>query len=185
MPPVPDPRLLKQARDLLAQVTPLAFDCGTLCGHKCCVDYAPDVGVYLLPDEIQLFDGTEDWLTWQLHSTADFEFAPSWEKHGQIHFMKCHKLCQRDGRPFECRTYPLAPYLNPDDSLEMRYAPWAYDVCPLTEQYPLEALQPAFVEATRQAWTLLLQDPDMRDHIRWVTEQIDAEERGEPYTRPL
>lgn len=180
-----DPRLLARARAIMAEVTPLAFDCGTLCGHLCCIDHAPDVGVYLLPGEIALFDGTEDWLTWQHHGTRDYEFAPSWETHGVIPFMKCHALCRRDGRPFECRTYPLAPHLGPDGSLQMRYAPWAYGVCPLTLDYPLEALQPAFIRAAAAAWTLLMQDPDLLDHIRWVSAQIDAHDQGEPYLRPL
>lgn len=169
-----DPRLLAAARAILADVTPLPFDCGTLCGHRCCTDFAPNVGVYLLPGEIELFDGSEDWLSWKLHNTRDYEFAPAWEKHRHIWFMQCHRLCQREKRPFECRTYPLVPYLHPDGTLEMRYAPWAYGVCPLADRYPLAALQPAFVEAARRAWELLLQDPDLLDHVRWLTAEMDA-----------
>ncbi len=169
-----DTKLIEEARRILADVTPLDFDCGTLCGHKCCQDFAPNVGVYLIPGELPLYDGSEDWFTMDFHSTEIYEFAPSWEHHGQVPFMKCHKLCNREKRPFECRTYPLVPYLHDDGTLEMRYAPWAEGVCPLTERYRVEELQPAFVEACHRAWKALLQDPEMLDHVRWLTEQLKA-----------
>ena len=169
-----DPKLIEEARRILADVTPLAFDCGTLCGHRCCTDFTPDaeLGVYLLPGELPLFDGTEDWINWTFHSTQEYDFAPSWGHHGQIPFMMCHKLCNREKRPFECRTYPLVPYLAEDGGLEMRYAPWAEGVCPLTERYRIDQLEPAFVKAARQAWRVLLADPEMLDHVRWVTAQL-------------
>lgn len=173
-----DLKLLEEARRILADVTPLDFDCGTLCGHKCCTAESTDpdleLGVYLIPGELPLFDGSEDWIKWQFHSVKDYDFAPSWEKQGQIPFMVCHKLCQREKRPFECRTYPLAPYLHPDGRLEMRYAHWAVGFCPLTETYKLEELNPAFVAAAHRAWSVLLQDPEMRDHVLWLTGQFNA-----------
>lgn len=172
-----DPKLIAEARRILEQETPLAFDCGTLCGHKCCTDFAPGVGVYLIPGELALYDGSEDWMTFDHHSTEEYEFAPSWEAiHPSVPFMKCHSLCRREGRPFECRTYPLVPFLQEDGQLEMRYAPWAQGVCPLTERYTLEQLQPSFVEAAHRAWSLLMQDPEMLDHIQWLTGQLKAAE---------
>lgn len=172
-----DPKLIAEARRILEHVTPLAFDCGTLCGHKCCIDFEPDVGVYLIPGELALFDGSEDWLTFDHHPTDAYEFAPSWEaKYQTVPFMKCHSLCRREGRPFECRTYPLVPFLHEDGQIEMRYSPFAKGVCPLTERYSLAQLQPAFVEAAHQAWSLLMQDPEMLDHVRYLTEQLKASE---------
>lgn len=167
---------IKAARDLLARETPLAFDCGTLCGHKCCTDFAPDqnLGVYLIPGELPLFDGTEAWAAWEFHATALYEFAPSWARHGQIPFLKCTGLCaaERDKRPFECRTYPLVPYRTAEGALEIRYAPWAEGVCPLVERYRLEELRPSFVAAVRQAWELLMEDPEMLDHVCWLSSQL-------------
>ena len=178
-----DTRLIEEARRILADVTPLSFDCGTLCGNLCCKDYAPDVGVYLIPGELPLFDGTEDWLTFDFHSTRNYEFAPTWEHHGQVPFMRCHKLCNREKRPFECRTYPLMPYLLENGELDVCYSPWAQGVCPLTERYTLAQLQPEFVAAARRAWTVLIQDPEMLDHVRWVTEQIKTWDEL-PHTEP-
>ncbi|HWI63970.1 MAG TPA: hypothetical protein VNT75_19210 [Symbiobacteriaceae bacterium] len=171
-------KLIEEARRILDDVTPLAFDCGTLCGQKCCTSESADpdeeLGVYLIPGELPLFDGSEDWLSWRFHSTDDFEFAPAWEKHGQIPFMVCHKLCRREKRPFECRTYPLVPLRHDDGRLEMRYAPWSRGFCPLPDRYKVEDLQPEFVTATQKAWSVLLQDPDMLEHVRWLSEQIKA-----------
>lgn len=185
-----DLKLIEAARQLLADVTPLDFDCGTLCGHRCCVaqptEEGVEYGVYLIPGELPLFDGSEDWLTWQFHATSDQDFAPSWEKHGQIPFMVCHSLCRREKRPFECRTYPLVPYLHGDGAVEMRYAPWAEEewFCPLTQRCRVDELNPAFVAACREAWTLLLQDPEMLDHVQWLTAQLkDWAEL--PHTAPV
>lgn len=169
-----DIKLIAEARRILADVTPLEFDCGTLCGNLCCKDHAPDVGVYLIPGELPLFDGTEEWATFDFHSTMGYDFAPSWKHHRQIPFLKCTGLCagEREKRPFECRTYPLLPYRRADGDLEMRFSPWAGGVCPLTERYRVEELRPEFVEAARQAWTLLQQDPEMLDHVQWLTRQL-------------
>ncbi|HYG59158.1 MAG TPA: hypothetical protein VD902_13945 [Symbiobacteriaceae bacterium] len=173
-----DTKRIEQARLMLEHATPLTFDCGTLCGHKCCKDdgFQPDqdIGVYLIPGELPLFDGTEDWLTWQFHSVQDYDFAPSWEHHGQIPFMQCQKLCRREKRPLECRTYPLQPLLHENGRLEMVYAPWATGFCPLTERYRVDELNPAFVEAAHKAWSLLLEEPEMQDHVRWLSDQIRA-----------
>lgn len=175
-----DISVIDAARRLLADETPLESDCGALCGHRCCMDFDPEheTGVYLIPGELGLYDGSEDWLKWKFHATAVYEFAPSWEHHSQIPFMICQKLCQREKRPLDCRTYPLVPFLCEDGSLEMRYAPWAKGVCPLADGYELEQLRPAFRLAARQAWELLIQDPEMLDHVRWQTEQIKEWEKN-------
>jgi hypothetical protein len=169
-----DIKLIEEARRILADETPLEFDCGTLCGNLCCKDYAPDVGVYLIPGELPLFDGTEEWATFDFHSTRGYDFAPSWKHHRQIPFLRCTGLCsqERHKRPFECRTYPLLPYLHADGQLEMRFSPWAQGVCPLTERYKVEELRPAFVAAAQRAWTVLLRDPEMLDHVQWLTQQL-------------
>jgi len=58
----------------------------------------------------------------------------------------------------------------------MRYSPFAQGVCPLTERYDLDQLNPAFVAATRRAWEVLMADPDMLGHIKYLTEQLKATE---------
>lgn len=170
-----DPKLIAAARALLADITPLAFDCGTLCGHKCCTDFGPNEGIYLLPGELPMFDGTEDFTSWQFHRTDEYEFAPTWEeRYDALPFLQCTKLCDREKRPFECRTYPLMPYLHPDGRLEMRFSFLADGICPLPERYELSELQPAFVRACTDAWAILIQDAAMREHVQWLSQQFDA-----------
>lgn len=127
--------------------------------------------MYLLPGEMALFDQTEDWLTWAFHSTDDYDFPPSWE--GEVPYVNCTRLCDRDKRPFECRTYPLFPYLDPAGELEMRFAPFARGVCPLADGV-LTDLQPAFIAACQAAWTILLEDPLIREMVELESRQADA-----------
>jgi len=170
-----DPGLIEEARRLLADVTPLSFDCGSLCGQRCCTDFAPNEGVYLIPGELPLFDGTEEFTSWQFHRTDEYEFAPSWERRfDSVPFLQCTRLCDRSKRPFECRTYPLLPYLRADGTLEMRYSFLAQGICPLPERYRLDELDPAFVDAARRAWEVLMQDEAMREHVEWLTAQFDS-----------
>jgi len=75
--PVVDKHRIAEARAIIADVTPLEYDCGTLCGNLCCKDHEPGVGVYLIPGELEFFDGTETFATWQFHKTKDYDFVPS------------------------------------------------------------------------------------------------------------
>jgi len=170
-----DERLIRKARRLLADVTPLPFDCGTLCNKKCCTDFAPDEGVYLIPGELPFFDGTEGYTRFQFHRTDEYEFAPGWEERfDAVPFLQCTGPCDRAKRPFECRTYPLWPYLHEDGRLEMRYSFLTKGICPIPERYAIEELQPEFVQKAREAWSLLIQDPAMREHVEWLSRQYDA-----------
>lgn len=108
---------------LLDMVSPVPYDCGTLCGCACCVpqsidDDSSDLGIYLLPGEEKLFTGSEDWITWNYDNVDDYEFPDSWS--GKIAFLSCNTppVCDRKMRPLQCRTYPVTPHLlEADDSL--------------------------------------------------------------------
>ena len=122
---------------LLDRVSPVDFDCGTLCGGACCTcTYEPDdieftaegdenadeyMGLYLLPGEEQVFemdpdafDTDCDWLDWGTIEAEDYEFPDSW--HGKVCFMQCKTppVCRRHKRPIQCRTFPLAPHIGED-----------------------------------------------------------------------
>ncbi|MGE5672329.1 MAG: hypothetical protein ACM3XM_00375 [Mycobacterium leprae] len=169
-----DTKLIAEAWAILGDATPLDFDCGTLCGQKCCTDFLPDVGVYLLPGELPLYDGSEDWAAWQFHSPQEYEFAPSWAHHAHIPFMRCQMLCRREKRPLACRIYPLTPCLSSDGTVDVAFDPFAEGVCPILERFRIDQLRPDFVAAVKKAWTVLCQDPEFLDYVRWVTEQVRA-----------
>ncbi|WP_286726274.1 hypothetical protein [Pelotomaculum sp. PtaB.Bin117] len=42
---------------LLDDITPLAVDCGRLCGSACCSEWEQGAGIYLLPGEESMFSG--------------------------------------------------------------------------------------------------------------------------------
>lgn len=126
----------------------------------------------LLPGEEVMFTRNEDWLTWEVHSTEDYEFCPAW--HGEFFFVACTKPCPRERRPFACRTFPLAPYLTPDGQLTMLLDDRGLLVCPLVQDGRLERLQPEFVEAARKAWEILLADDLIRTDVEWRSRRLDA-----------
>lgn len=174
-------RTWKAIYRLLDRVSPIDGDCGALCGAACCTvgdDCGEDLGIYLYPGEEKLHSRKDDWLEWTVENADDFEFPDSWV--GNIYFVKCKTppLCPRNLRPFQCRTYPLSPYLSPNGELELLYndedLPYS---CPLIEEEI--PLNDDFVKATFTVWAHLIRDPYIRDLVemdsraRDRTEEVD------------
>jgi hypothetical protein len=167
---------------LLEDVTPLAGDCGKLCGSVCCSEWEQGVGMYLLPGEECMFTKQESWLTWQEHSTEEYEFCPSWT--GKIYFVICNGACPREKRPFACRTFPVVPYLNPAGGLEMRFDQAAALLCPLVKSGDLGLLERRFLARARLAWEELLLEPLIKDDVEWESRRLDREQE-EPWKKIL
>ncbi len=157
----------------LNHVSPLSFDCGTLCGAVCCRNWsegdsdrdcvtdkdgvAVDGRIYLLPGEESLHDRGDDWLRWKEISAKDEGFPASWLDRVFCVNCKGPEYCKRDLRPIQCRTFPLAPHLSADGRLFMVY----YDMelpyhCPILEQGI--DLEPDFAAATLRAWKCLINE---------------------------
>ncbi len=149
--------------DITHRVTPLAEDCGTLCGRACCQPGRDsDLGIYLFPGEETMFTRRESWLTWEEQNPAEQLFPASWPD--PVYFVRCTGTCPRDKRPLACRLFPLVPHLQKDGSMlliyETMHLPYT---CPLiTRQIKL---QQQFVSTVKKVWKLLLQDPCIRDLI--------------------
>ena len=61
------PELLKKARDLLEELTPLKTDCGKVCGARCCRSLeGEETGMLLFPGEEEYY--LED-PAWKLRET--------------------------------------------------------------------------------------------------------------------
>ena len=164
----------------LDRVSPLSFDCGTLCGAACCgtteetvQESGFDMGIYLLPGEEKLHNKKDDWLVWSEERAEDYEFPESWK--GNVFFVRCKTPpeCPREKRPIQCRTFPLLPHFMEDghlvmilNDLELPYH------CPLIEK-DME-LEPDFLEVTWRCWARLVEDPLIHDLVR-----MDSEERYE------
>lgn len=175
---------------LLDRVSPVDFDCGTLCGAACCTsDFAPDdreycapsdenagsyMGLYLLPGEEKIFTEEDDaWLQWGFIVAEEYEFPESW--HGRIPFIQCRTApdCNRKRRPIQCRTFPLSPHIDEDGIfrviLNTDDLPY---VCPLVSEKI--TLNRGFIKATYTCWKHLIRDPYILDLV-----EMDSESRLE------
>ncbi len=156
---------------LLHEVTPLAVDCGHLCGSICCTEWEKGVGMYLFPGEEVMFDRTEDWLTWQEHAPADYDFCPEW--HRPVYFVLCQGFCPRERRPFACRTFPVMPYFTGEGKLELRLDGAGVPICPLVQAGDISLLDRRFLARARLAWEELIKDPLICAHVLWESRQLD------------
>ncbi|MGI6722241.1 MAG: hypothetical protein ACOX4I_06815 [Anaerovoracaceae bacterium] len=149
---------------LLNRVSPISSDCGRLCGSACCIPGDDNMVIYMLPGEEKLFSRKEDWLKWDWDQAELYEFPDSW--HGRVYTVRCTDPpnCLREMRPLQCRTFPLAPYLNEDGELSLILYPQKTPyVCPLVQgEVPLD---PRFVKATYTVWQHLIRDPLIRDLV--------------------
>lgn len=164
---------------LLDKVSPVPYDCGTLCGAACCTcgdspaaagdDF--QFGIYLLPGEDKLFTMKEDWLIWSAEQAEDFDFPESW--FGKVYFVRCKTppVCPREMRPLQCRFFPLTPHLTEDGRLQLILSPSVLPYqCPLIrERIPLTR---EFIQATYTVWKHLLRDPLIYDLV-----ELDSQDR--------
>lgn len=162
---------------LLNKVSPVPYDCGTLCSAACCTceetenSGDPELGIYLLPGEEKLFTRKENWLKWTSEPAEDFDFPESWI--GKVHFVKCTEppVCPRENRPLQCRFFPLAPHLTEDGILRL-----VFNTVPLPYACPLICnkmeLTPDFIQATYTVWNHLIRDPLIYDLVA-----MDSEDR--------
>ena len=185
---------------MLDRVSPVPYDCGTLCGCACCVPQDndkdatgsdEDLGIYLLPGEEKIFTGEEDWITWNYDNVDDYDFPDSWS--GRIAFLSCNTppVCNRKMRPLQCRTYPVTPHLislsdSPDPNKEMLIlilsdleAPY---MCPLIKENSNSnpqtkdkkyILDDRFLKATYTVWKRLIKDPKIYDLVKMDSEDRD------------
>ena len=160
---------------MLDKVSPVPYDCGTLCGSACCMVQDKDYVMYLLPGEEKMFTGKEEWLDWGKDRVEDYEFPESW--YGNVYYIRCKNapVCHREQRPIQCRTFPLAPYIDEDGVLQLIYNTGDYSYrCPLVENY--DELDEEFIRVTYEAWKRLLRDPYIFDLVEMDSEMRNPNE---------
>lgn len=151
---------------LLDRVSPVPFDCGTICGAACCnaAKYDDSLGMVLLPGEDKIHDKKDYWLTWEPLITNEYEFPESWQ--GKVWFVRCKTPphCPRRLRPIQCRTFPLTPHISPDGELSLIWNDFDLPyVCPMIEDEV--ELDESFVKATQTVWKHLIRDPLIYDLV--------------------
>lgn len=143
----------------LDELTPIPADCGRLCRKKCCRG-GKDDGMLLFFREDEFLDGQ------RFLKLSARDFAG-----GTAQMAVCRGRCQREWRPLSCRIYPFAPRLI-DGKIEVQPDPRAAFSCPLLDPGAKEYLNPAFLEAVRQAFTSLLALPGMPEFLTRYTKML-------------
>ena len=169
---------------LLDRVSPVPFDCGTICGSACCTAVGEeDMGIYLLPGEEKIHDKHADWLTWNTQSTEEYDFPPSW--HGKVNWIRCKEPphCPREMRPIQCRTFPLSPHIDEDGIFHIILCAdeLPYE-CPLIRDFV--RLNDDFIRATYTCWKHLIRDPKIMDLVLMDSEDRTYEEKPLVYLYP-
>lgn len=170
---------------LLDTVSPVDYDCGELCESICCTcndehTKNKDMVIYLLPGEEELFfdnnnKNNNNWFDISKENTKYYEYPKSWN--GDVFFIRCKTppTCNRKLRPIQCRTFPLTPFINEDNKLQMIYEiDNSIYICPLIKEKI--KLNQDFIEKTYYAWSLLIKDKLIYDLIKMDSEIIKKEE---------
>lgn len=148
--------LLKTAYSILRKTTPLSFDCGLLCGGKCCKG-DDDTGMILFPGEENLIDET---ITVK-------------ERADGIKIAVCGGSCDRNKRPLSCRIYPLFPMVYKDDYGNDRVTA-VFDIraeCPISKgDY---AFQKSFIKSVRRAGKYLLLNDETKEVCKKISEEVE------------
>ena len=156
------------AREKLNHVTPLKKDCGRICNARCCLSLdGEETGMLLFPGEAGAYMGKEGW---EIRKTVQ----------GDLVF--CSGTCEREERPLSCRIFPMLPLIGEDGKVRAVMDLRAGAVCPLARQGK-EALDPAFIDAVREAGELLAQHEEQVCFLnRLREEQEELKKLREKFT---
>lgn len=150
---------LRQARQIMTNVTPLKDDCGLCCGHACC---APDEdgqgGMWLFPMEETLYAKMPDGFIIR-------------EIEGRK-LLTCAGHCDRAARPLSCMLFPLLPK-DKDGRIVVVRDRRGFCVCPLLES-GLGGFDLRFKDAVREAGKILYEVPAHRAFLNQLHDDIDA-----------
>lgn len=161
---------------LFEDITPLAMDCGELCGHGCChqLDMGEEQkGQDFLPSGMRLFPGEEAFLK-ELPLPDGYSFVPCRDG-GTL--LVCGGNCRRTCRPLSCRLFPLFPYVDDAGRVKAVYDPRAWRICPLVQENIHIPLRREFVRSVRRVGRLLMEDTACRDFLKEQSREIDEVNR--------
>jgi Fe-S-cluster containining protein len=149
--------ILIAAYSVIGDLTPLAGDCGALCGESCC---KPSGGMLLFPYEEELLEGCG-------YDIRDFVLPG----YGTCRILDCGGKCDRDFRPLACRMFPLGPKVINGVAharLDSRGRPY----CPLCHK-SLLSLDHEFAQSVKECFELLAEDADQMRFLRALSARID------------
>ena len=152
----------RRAYARIGNLTPIPADCGSLCGKRCCKG-DDNVGMILFPGEdvpLTQFSVTDE----------EINGFP-------VRFAVCPGRCQRKNRPLSCRIFPFAPYLDAEGELSIIPDPRAKYICPLLDTQALQMIDPRFLRAAEDAFTVLLEVDGVRPMLEAYSKMLDDYKR--------
>ena len=152
--------LIQKAYGIIGDATPLATDCGALCGAACCEG---DGGMLLFPGEADILSGLSGFRLFRV----PFGGRRVW-------WLSCEGQCDRTQRPLACRMYPLAPRIGPNGAVSAWRDLRAIAMCPLARE---GRLAPGFMEAVNAAYELLADDPAILSFMEAISDEVATLDR--------
>lgn len=172
---------IKRIYEKLDEVTPLDYDCGTLCNHVCCAydegEYRnKDLALYLLPGEELMYEDS-DYFDLYVVSPKELDYPRRWK--GDVFMVECNNPphCDRSIRPIQCRTFPLVPHISEDGKLHLILDEneFPYE-CPIIRDNI--KLNDDFVRITHEVWTMLINNPMVRALVSFDSRRRDNRRKG-------
>lgn len=147
--------VIKSCYSILRKTTPLSFDCGTLCGGKCCKG-DENTGMIIFPGEENLIDSKIKIITNEYNDKVAV----------------CGGLCDRNKRPLSCRIYPLFPIIHNENNEEKIKAVFDYrGDCPLKSgEYKFDR---RFVKAVKRVGKYLLLNEETAAYYRELCDMFN------------
>lgn len=163
----------------LDSVTPVDFDCGSLCGEACCVydlkNPEEELALYLLPGEELMYEDSDSFDLYYF-DRDEIEYPPSWDD--VVYLVKCRNppKCDRSIRPIQCRTFPLVPHIdeNGEFHLILDETEFPYE-CPIASQHM--KFNDDFLTVTFDVWKKLISNPLVYDFVEMDSRLRDERTR--------
>ena len=153
--------ILEKVYTITNNTTPRRFDCGELCGKRCCGNLSKDghtSGMALLPYEKEFL----------LSKGADFTF----EKSDDGELLICNGNCKREFRPFACRIFPYYADLK-NSSIMIKKDLRAASVCPLLTASISRRASIYFLRSIKKAARLLAKEQCFKDELTGISDFIE------------
>ena len=152
---------------LFDKSTPIAADCGKLCGERCC--RGDDCGMYLFPGEERVFRLLNP--EWAEIGKSDFCYEFRGKKKS-VPILFCRGGCDRYQRPLACRIFPLTPYINDEKKTEIIIDPRAKAMCPLAKSLEIDEFDIRFVKNVKRAFALLMKNQEIAEYMKSYSEYL-------------
>ncbi len=130
--------------DTIGGLTPLDYDCGSLCGKACCK--GEENGMLLFPHEEEALDLSAYTVN---------------ERDGLL-LLRCDGRCERENRPLACRIFPFFPTIMPNGRIAVRPEAGAFKLCPCLQHIDCIRFDKLFLRSVRRVGRLLSIDDDCR-----------------------